>query len=204
MPSSGSGFFVNHLIIEGYIIIRGITRAHFDCFARMLIQLTPQITVMDNVMLALRYEKGEGFLHALLQTKTMKTEEKENRERAEEFLGLDGLFEKRDELAENLSHGQRKLLEIARALALNPQILLLDEPTAGLFPEMKGEMLNIIRDLKYRGKTVLFIEHDMNTVMGAAEKIIVLNYGKKIAEGTPEEIKEDKEVLEAYLGKGRL
>lgn len=165
------------------------------------IRLFPQISVLDNVMLAMKYEKGEGFLDALFQTKKMKKEEKRNHQIAEELLRFTGLIGKRNELAENLSHGQRKLLELARILALDPKIFLLDEPTAGLFPETKRVMLDLIKKLKEKEKTILFIEHDINSVMNTAEKIIVLDYGKKIAEGSPEEIRKNKEVLRVYLGK---
>lgn len=165
------------------------------------IRLFPQISVLDNVMLASKYEKGESFSAALFQTKRMKREEEKKHQKAENLLKFVGLIKKKNELAENLSHGQRKLLELARILALEPKLFLLDEPTAGLFPETKKEMFNLLRDLKENGKTILFIEHDINSVMGVAEEIIVLNYGKKIAEGKPEEVKKNKEVQKVYLGK---
>jgi len=168
------------------------------------IRLFPQISTLDNIMLGLRYETGERFSSGLFQTKRMKREETDNIKKAEKLLEFVGLSEKRDSLAENLSHGQRKLLELARILALEPKIFLLDEPIAGLFPETRRTMLGLIKTLKGKGQTILFIEHDLNSVMDVAEKIIVLDHGKKIAEGTPEEIKQNKEVLKAYLGKESL
>jgi len=168
------------------------------------IRLFPQISVLDNVMLGFKYEKGERFSSALFQTKRMRKEEKRNLLKAEEILKFAGLIEKKNALAEQLSHGQRKLLELARILALEHKLFLLDEPFSGLFPETKGTMLNLIKNLKEQDKTILFIEHDMNSVMGVAEKVIVLNYGKKIAEGKPEEVRNNEEVLRAYLGKRRV
>ncbi len=168
------------------------------------IRLFPQISVLDNVMLGLNCETGERFLSALFQTKRMKKEEAENILKTEELLKFVGLSEKRDSLAENLSHGQRKLLELARILALEPKIFLLDEPVAGLFPEAKKTVFDLIRKLKDSGKTILFIEHDLHSAMDIAEKIIVLDHGKKVAEGAPEDIKQNREVLKAYLGKESL
>lgn len=165
------------------------------------IRIFPQITALENVMLARRKQSGESIFGALAQTKQVKKDEHEAKSKALSHLETVGLLDKRDEMAENLSHGQRKLLELARASATGSQLLLLDEPTAGVFPETRNNILDLLRDLRDAGKTVLFIEHDTKVVMGISNKVIVLNYGRRIAEGTPEEIKNNEEVIEAYLGR---
>ena len=167
------------------------------------VRLFSQMTVLDNVMLALKYNKGHGLWAALVRHKTMKAEEEYNRQQAIKYLQMIDMVHKQDQLAEDLSHGQRKLVEIARTLALKPKLMLLDEPTAGLYAEMIDQVKKIICKLRDSGITICFIEHNMKTVMDIADQIVVLNQGRLIAQGTPQQIQGNEVVIEAYLGRKR-
>ncbi len=166
-----------------------------------LVRLFPKLTVLENLLVAEQNLKGEVLLNALWKSKQLAEEEKQAKEKALKLLRFVELEAKKHELAENLSYGQQKLLEIARALALNPALLLLDEPDAGLNPAIAKKVFHVVKELKKEGKSVLMIEHDMETVMGLCDRVIVLDFGEKIAEGTPKQIQANEQVLEAYLGK---
>lgn len=194
----------------GEVYFKGQRITHLPPFRRarlgmartfQLLRLFPQITVLENMLIAQHYSKGESLWAALVRTPTMLREEKENREKALDALEFVGLAEKANVLAEEMSHGQRRLLEIARALATGAELLLLDEPTAGVYPEMRRKILGFLKEIRNQGRTIVFIDHNMETVFSVAEHVIVLTEGKVLAEGTPAEIRKNPKVKEAYLGK---
>jgi ABC-type branched-subunit amino acid transport system ATPase component len=158
------------------------------------------LTVLENLLLWLRDNPGEKLWNVVLRPLMVRESERETRKKAEEILRFVGLFDLRDEYAKNLSGGQKKILELARALMADPTMILLDEPVAGVNPTLTVKILDLITQLKSQGKTFFLIEHDMDVVMSRCDWIIVMHQGKKLAEGRPKEIKQDERVLEAYLG----
>lgn len=163
------------------------------------IRLFPNMSVIDNMMLARKNER-EGIADALIRIPSLDAEEKQHEEQCMALLEFVGLHAKKDELAKNLSYGQQKLLEIARALVGEPEILLLDEPAAGVNLTMLAKIGELLKKLRHQGKTILLIEHNMEFVMGLCDSVVVLDYGKEIAVGTPQQVRKNKKVLDAYLG----
>jgi ABC-type branched-subunit amino acid transport system ATPase component len=164
------------------------------------IRLFPAMSAAENLLVGMHSVTRAALWQRLAYLPAARREEERARARSEALLRRVGLAARVDDLARNLSYGQQRRLEIARALASDPQLLLLDEPTAGMNPAEAGEVAALIRSMAGEGRTVLLVEHNMSLVMTVCERITVLDFGRVIAEGTPDEIRADPIVVEAYLG----
>ena len=197
-PTGGSIEFGSHNLVgrKPHEITRlGIGRTFQN------IRIFKEMSLLENVMVGLHAQLGYGPLGLLFGSNLFRSEERRARERSRELLSWVKLDHKAFEKADNLSYGDQRKLELARALATNPKLLLLDEPVAGMNSGEKVELMQVIRNISARGYTLFMIEHDMRFVMGLCGDIAVLNFGRIIARGDPDTIRNDPQVIEAYLGR---